>query len=64
MLTLGSKRTQTLVTHVGWWCGAIFDLSGYLYGAGVVQHVAIWWVKSGLYGGLVPGWVSDLESVS
>ena len=30
MLTLGTERTQTLLTHVGWWYGAIFALSGYL----------------------------------
>ena len=40
MVTLGIGRTQTLVTHVGRWCGAIFALSGYLYGAGVVQNKA------------------------
>ena len=27
MLTLGISRTQTLVTHMGLWCGAIFALS-------------------------------------
>ena len=27
MLTLGIQRTQTLVTHMGLWCGAIFALS-------------------------------------
>ena len=45
MVTLGIGRTQTLVTHVGRWCGAIFADSGYLYGAGVVQNMAIFWVK-------------------
>ena len=45
MVTLGIGRTQTLVTHVGRWCGAIFALSGYLYGAGVVQNMAIFGVK-------------------
>ena len=48
MVTLGIGRTQTLVTHVGRWCGAIFALSGYLYGAGVAQNMAIFWVKMGL----------------
>ena len=45
MVTLGIGRTQTLVTHVGRWCGAIFALSGYLYGAGVAQNMAIFGVK-------------------
>ena len=45
MVTLGIGRTQTLVTHVGRWCGAIFALSGYLYGAGVVQNMAIFWAE-------------------
>ena len=45
MVTLGIGRTQTLVTHVGRWCGAIFALSGYLYGTGVAQNMAIFWVK-------------------
>ena len=55
MLTLGISCTETLVTHMGWWCGAIFALSGYLSGAGVVQNMAIVGSKSGLYGGLFPG---------
>ena len=63
MLTLGISCTQTLVSHMGWWYGAIFALSGYLSGAGVVQNMAIVGSKSGLYGGLFPGWGSDLESV-
>ena len=54
-LTLGIGCTQTLVTHMGWWYGAIFGLSGYLSGAGVVQNMAIVGSKSGLYGGLFPG---------
>ena len=54
MLTLGISCTQTLVTHMGWWYGAIFALSGYLSGAGVVQNMAIVGSKSGLYGGLFP----------
>ena len=64
MLTLGSERAQTLVTHVGWWYGAIFALPRHRSGVRGVQNMAIFWSKSGLYGGLVPGWVSDLESVS
>ena len=63
MVTLGIGRTQTLVTHVGRWCGAIFALSGYLYGAGVVQNKAIFGSKTSHYGRLVPGWGSRLESV-
>ena len=59
MLTLGISCTQTLVTRLGWWYGAVFALSG----AGVVQTMAIFRSKSGLYGGLFPGWGSDLESV-
>ena len=65
MLTLGSERTQTLVTHVGWWYGVIFTLP---------MNLAIWgqrgpkygyfWSKSGLYGRLVLGLGSNLESVS
>ena len=45
MVTLGIGRTQALATHVGRWCEAIFALSGYLYGAGVVQNMAIFGVK-------------------
>ena len=41
MLTLGISCTQTLVSHMGWWYGAMFALSGYLSGAGVVQNMAI-----------------------
>ena len=55
MLTLGISCTETLVTHMGCWCGAIFALSGYLSGAGVVQNMAIVGSKSRLYGGLFPG---------
>ena len=64
MLTLGSERTQTLVTHVGWWYGVIFTLPMNLSGVRGVQNQAIFWSKSGLYGGLVLGWGSNLESVS
>ena len=61
MFTLGSERTQTLVTHVGWWRGAIFALSRYLSGAGGVQNMAILGVKikpiwrAGSRVGIVPG---------
>ena len=41
MLTLGSEHAQTLVTHVGWWYGAIFALpmhqSGLMRGAFLPQ---------------------------
>ena len=63
MFTLGTERTQTLVTHVGRWCGVIFALSRYLSGPGVVQKWVFWGSKSGLYGRLFLGWRSDLESV-
>ena len=62
MVTLGIGRTQALATHVGRWCEAIFALSGYLYGTGVAQNMAIFGSKSSHYGGLVPGWGSRLES--
>ena len=64
MLTLGTERTQTLVTHVGWWYGVIFAHPMHLSGVRGVHNMAIFWSKSGLYGGLVPGWGSNLESVS
>ena len=35
MNALGIARTQTLVTHVGWWYGVIFGLWLYLSGLGV-----------------------------
>ena len=63
MNALGIARTQTLVTHVGWWYGVIFGLWLYLSGLGVVQKWLFLGSKSGLYGGLVPGWGSDMESV-
>ena len=40
MLTLGSERTQTLVTHVGWWYGVIFTLPMNLSGVRGVQNMA------------------------
>ena len=64
MLTLGTERTQTLVTHMGWWYGVIFAHPMHLSGVRGVHNMAIFWSKSGLYGGLVPGWESNLESVS
>ena len=64
MLTLGTERTQTLVTHVRWWYGVIFALPMHLSGVRGVHNMAIFWSKSGLYGRLVPGWGSNLESVS
>ena len=41
-----AERTQTLLTHVGGGYGAIFALSGHLYGAGGVQSGAILASKS------------------
>ena len=55
MLPLGISCTETLVTHMGWWCGAIFALSGYLYGAGGVLSRAILESKSDYYGRLGTG---------
>ena len=58
-----AERTQTLLTHVGWRYGAIFALSGHLYGAGRVQSRAILESKSDYYGRLVTGWGLLLETV-
>ena len=63
MNALGTERTQTLVTHVGWWYRVIFGLWRYLSESGVVQKWLFLGSISGPYGGLVPGWGSDLESV-
>ena len=46
MLTLGIQRTQTLVTHVGWWYGAIFALPIHLSGVSRVQNMAVFWGKN------------------
>ena len=64
MNALGIARNQTLVTHVGWWYGAIFALPIHLSRVSRVQNMALFWSKSGPYGGLVPGWGSNLESFS
>ena len=45
MLTLSSELTQTLLTHVGWWYGAIFAIPMHISGVRVVQNMAILWVK-------------------
>ena len=55
MLPLGISCTETLVTHMGWWYGAIFALSGHLYGAGGFQSGAILESKSDYYCRLVTG---------
>ena len=57
-----TERTQTLLTHVGWRYGAIFALSGHLYGAGGVQSRAILESKSYYDGRLVTGWGPLLET--
>ena len=57
-----AERTHTLLTHVGWRYGAIFALSGHLYGAGGVQSGAILVSKSDYYGRLVTGWGPLLET--
>ena len=46
MLTLGIRRTQTLVTHMGSWCEAIFALSGHPFRAGGGQTWLIYEVKT------------------
>ena len=46
MLTLGISRTQTLVTHMGLWCEAIFALSRHPSRAGGGQTWLIFWVKT------------------
>ena len=38
MLTLGTERTQTLVTQVRWWYGVIFALPMHLSGVRGVQN--------------------------
>ena len=63
MNALGTERTQTLVTHVGWWYRVIFGLWRYLSESGMVQKWLFLGSISGPYGGLVLGWGSDLESV-
>ena len=42
MNALGTERTQTLVTHVGWWNRVIFGLWRYLSESWVVQSGYFW----------------------